>query len=74
MSKPVYIHDFDFIFSVPSFEADPDKVTPDEIIEQFRRTINNMEGWEISERSAHVQTIDPDTHMTTAKDWGLRLQ
>ncbi len=71
MSKPVFIHDFDFMFSVPSFEADPDKVTPDEIIEQFKRTLAKMESWEIFERSGHVQTIDPDTHMTTARDWGL---
>ena len=72
MTKPVYIHDFDFVFTVPSFQADPDKVTADEIVAQFKRTLNNMENWEIFERSGHVQTIDPDIHMTTAADWGLQ--
>ena len=71
-AKPVYIHDFDFVFTVPSFQSDPDKVTPDEIVEQFKRTLANMEDWEIFERSGHVQTIDPDIHMTTAADCGLQ--
>jgi len=71
MSKPVYVHDFDFVFNVPSFQADPDKITADEIVEQFKKTLDNIENCEILQRSGHVQTIEPDIHATTAADWGL---
>ena len=71
MSKPVYVHDFDFVFTVPSFQSDPDKISADEIVEQFKRTLGNMENSEIFERSGHVQTIEPEIHATTAADWGL---
>ena len=71
MSRPVYVHDFDFVFTVPSFQSDPDKISPDEIVEQFKRTLSNMENSEIFERSGHVHTIEPEIHETTAADWGL---
>lgn len=71
MSKPVYVHQFDLRFCMPSFESSADKISPVDLKICLMNILHSSESWEILELADHIQTIDPDTHMTTAKDWGL---
>lgn len=72
MSRPVYIHQFDLRVEVPSFESDPSDIKDVDLKLYLMNAVNHSETWKLLECLDHIQTIDPDIHMTTAKDWGLK--
>ena len=49
--KPTYTHDFNFVFTVNTDKADPEKIAPEIIVDRLLATIQNMDRQEIFERS-----------------------
>ena len=44
-------HDFSFVFSVNTHQSDPDKISPEIIVDRLLETVQNMSREEIFERS-----------------------
>ena len=46
-----WTHDFNFVFTVNTHQSDPDKISPEIIIDRLLETIQNMDRQEMFERS-----------------------
>ena len=46
-----WTHDFSFVFTVNTHQSDPDKISPEIIVDRFMDTVQNMSREEIFERS-----------------------
>ena len=46
-----WTHDFNFVFTVNTHQSDPDKISPEIIVDRFMETVQNMSREEIFERS-----------------------
>lgn len=46
-----WTHDFNFVFTVNTHQSDPDKISPELIVNRFMDTVQNMSREEIFERS-----------------------